>query len=415
MPQNELTREDDVRALEPQVLVVPPRRHQHGVAFAGTVDGLLDGGQVPGHPERARRLRQGAARPAGEDQGDEAPDDPRVPSHVLRPFGWVGRQVLAPRRLMDAPSVRACTSSIAPPAPSATLQRMLPSRCWLPLLPGLVLLAAWAEPLTAQAGREPDLSDVQAASPDGGQLDTLADSLEQAARRTHDAASLARLGFVRLRQAVQAGGRRYLDQAEAAFTAATERDRRWSLPWYGLGLTRVSLRRAGFVAKRGVLQEVGSTLADGAMRAFLRALELDPGFRPAVDSLLPLIGEDGLQVDPPEIMAVLEPVAAAERSPRLQLALLALALSDKDYERAMVAYRNYVALGGDPDTPALDRLTGDDRIDLEIFSDATADDSAPARLLLRRARLELILARTGPARRACAATSRRGATAPPPC
>jgi hypothetical protein len=80
-------------------------------------------------------------------------------------------------------------------------------------------------------------------------------------------------------------------RALAAFDEATqlERDNAWA--WYGLGLAwsaRAERPPPKVVAGQALAEALGLDAGSRALRAFRRALEVDPGFSPAAESIVPL-------------------------------------------------------------------------------------------------------------------------------
>jgi hypothetical protein len=93
------------------------------------------------------------------------------------------------------------------------------------------------------------------------------------------------LGFVALKQGELTGGSSHANTAEVAFRQAVQENPRWAAAWYGLGIARLQLARAGAIAKEGPLQPLGASWEAGAGYALVRALELDSTFVPAVTAL----------------------------------------------------------------------------------------------------------------------------------
>lgn len=63
--------------------------------------------------------------------------------------------------------------------------------------------------------------------------------------------------------------------AEKLFRRTVEERPKWAIAWYGLGISRLQLARAGLTAKEGPLQPVGVSFEAGAGYALVRALEID--------------------------------------------------------------------------------------------------------------------------------------------
>ncbi|MDH4130647.1 MAG: hypothetical protein OEV95_02435 [Gemmatimonadota bacterium] len=93
-----------------------------------------------------------------------------------------------------------------------------------------------------------------------------------------------------------------LDRLERAVV----KDSRSAPAWYAIGLARLAMADRGFTAKPGPEMVIGDSYADGAARAFLKALELDSGYLPAATAMAGLVGTHDLRVKRARLLAALE-------------------------------------------------------------------------------------------------------------
>ncbi len=91
--------------------------------------------------------------------------------------------------------------------------------------------------------------------------------------------------FVRLRVAELDPSSANALRADQAFRTVHFSEDKWPYMWYGMGLTRIVLARAGNVAREGPLQPPGVTNEAAAGHAFVRALELEPELSLAAEAL----------------------------------------------------------------------------------------------------------------------------------
>lgn len=120
----------------------------------------------------------------------------------------------------------------------------------------------------------------------------------------------------------------------------------WPLAWYGLGLARIQIARAGVVARPGPLHPIGVSNEAGAANAFVRALELDSSLVEAANALalmsLPREGASRLA----ERHAMLQRrMPALSATGRFGAALVALEVGDG---RAVIRYLAPLAERGGP-------------------------------------------------------------------
>ncbi len=124
----------------------------------------------------------------------------------------------------------------------------------------------------------------------------------------------------------------------------------WPMAWEGLGLTRLALTRKGAIARPGPLQPIGTIFVQGAVAAFIRALELDPAYADAALALPAAVAET-YRVPIP-LMAAREALRLTASTPPGQLpaVLLARAYYERDTgsrDSTPVLLQRFLAAGGD--------------------------------------------------------------------
>jgi GWxTD domain-containing protein len=163
-----------------------------------------------------------------------------------------------------------------------------------------------------------------------------------------------RLGFTALRLA-ETGWDPSAGKARDHFRRVTDREPRWPYGWYGLGLAETL--RADWEQRDSLAlgSRVGLGAVERACERHRRALESDPAFVPAGLALAELtLGLRDTARFTPARDAVRRAAAASSRpEPDLVLAWARLERAAGDGERAMDAFRRYIAGGGNE---ALGRL-----------------------------------------------------------
>jgi tetratricopeptide (TPR) repeat protein len=163
-----------------------------------------------------------------------------------------------------------------------------------------------------------------------------------------DPALLILAGLARLRLGQLSEGRAGLDEAQRIFDEAVLRaPDDWAWPWYGLALADLALDRSDAVVKRSTHSGPGVYYHDAALHALGKALEADAAFVPAAellgDVLLPF-GERSLK---DELTRAVRRAAASNQAASPWLALGRLYRNLHHSDSAIIAFQQYLTLGGD--------------------------------------------------------------------
>ncbi len=139
-------------------------------------------------------------------------------------------------------------------------------------------------PLAGQSG--PDRAAADSLLADLGRVGAL-DQLPPASRCEASRGTLRKLckGLVALERGELDTTRDAAIAAEFELRQVVEEEPQWAMGWYGLGMARLQLARAGVIAKPAPLQSVGVSFEAGAGHALVRALEIDSTFAPALSAL----------------------------------------------------------------------------------------------------------------------------------
>ncbi len=100
-------------------------------------------------------------------------------------------------------------------------------------------------------------------------------------------ATLRRLceGVIELRRSELSGEVPDITNARDILERVVQEEPKWVLGWYALGRLRMKAWQVRMVSHEGPLQMAGESNAEGAARAWSRAVELDPTFSPGLDRL----------------------------------------------------------------------------------------------------------------------------------
>ncbi|HWA16437.1 MAG TPA: tetratricopeptide repeat protein, partial [Gemmatimonadales bacterium] len=152
--------------------------------------------------------------------------------------------------------------------------------------PCLLLLAA-TTPAAAQSVAQRDAilalhDSAQSADKDG--LAALRSAPSPASSQDPDLIRL-RKAFLLLRQGVIDSSARILRKAGDEFYNVTARHDDWPLAWYGIGLTERALARGRFPVLPARFHPLGADHNQGAIQAFVYALQKDPDFLAATEGL----------------------------------------------------------------------------------------------------------------------------------
>jgi len=163
-----------------------------------------------------------------------------------------------------------------------------------------------------------------------------------------DAAQLTQAALVQLRVGQLLTDRGPLDRAQSLFDEAIYRaPDDWPWPWYGLALANLALDSTDAVVKASMHSGAGVYYHEAALHALGKALEADSSFIPAAallgDILLPF-GERSLN---DELKRAVRRAAASNQVALPWLALGRVFRNLHQPDSALVAFRKFVALGGD--------------------------------------------------------------------
>lgn len=172
-----------------------------------------------------------------------------------------------------------------------------------------------------------------------------------------DAASRLRLGTVDHRLGELTGARKYFDAAIGDFAESARRHPEWAEAWYGMGLAKLELHDAGFSAKEGPYQRVGTDYLHGAADAFIQALEMDPGFAGAAERLATSVLRETIQ---PQVTEALGPLRRAASGPgsaksAVQMSRGLIEREAGHGDSALAAFDRFLQLGGDSGVGSLER------------------------------------------------------------
>lgn len=183
-------------------------------------------------------------------------------------------------------------------------------------------------------------------------------------------------GLAHLTVANRTTSYRDYQQALSRLERAVTKDSRRAPAWYALGLARLAMADKGFTAKPGPEMEIGDSYSDGTARAFLKALELDPGYLPAAAGIAGLVGTHDLRVERALLLGALE---KATGSPGGESADLVVA-------------RAWLTAGQGDTTAAVRQLSAFQRAQADSLSRTAQSGPALTQVLFARSQLE---SRTG--------------------
>ncbi len=193
-----------------------------------------------------------------------------------------------------------------------------------------------------------------------------------------------KLGFLSLRLG-DLGGRSHFDDAASEFEWVIELQPRWGSPWYGLALTEEGLGDSRLAAVAGVQALLRRDYLSRAATALQRALEVEPGFAPALVALARVALAQRFNANLSEALAAQRRAArtAAAGLPEVLLARGRLERLVGSPDSALLAFRAYGAAGGDMAIAlleeartlfVLDSLSGQ----VPYYAGAALDDSVAA-------------------------------------
>ena len=224
------------------------------------------------------------------------------------------------------------------------------------LLPAVLAGAlGWAVPARAQSPAERAWLDAVRA-----ELGTVTDSstlLQRerqqvaVARVQRDSALLhMELGLINYRLGELTAVKRRYEDAASEFQWAADVNPRWPWAWYGLGLAELATGESEALIVENIRQVLGMDFLSRAATAFARAVEADPSFS---QGLVDLATTAMRQRIAPRLLVAqhalrLASGTAAGRDPTVMLLRGRIERRLGDHDSALVAFRQYVRVGGDP-------------------------------------------------------------------
>ncbi len=219
------------------------------------------------------------------------------------------------------------------------------------------------------------------------------------------------LGFLALRIG-ELGGRSHYEDAAGEFEWAIELEPTWAYPWYGLALTEEDIGDSPLGAVAGVQALLRRDKLSRAAAALQHALEVEPGFAPALIELSRVALAQRYNASLAEALAA-HRLAAGSPAESLPAVLLARGRIERlvgSPDSALAAFHSYAAAGGDIPLAlleeartlfVLDSLSGQvpyyagASLDDPVAVSGYRDDLAP---IATAAELDALDAASGPAR-----------------
>lgn len=191
-------------------------------------------------------------------------------------------------------------------------------------------------------------STMQIASPEAAQALAVNESVH-IKRGDANTLLLMRAGFIQLSLGRLSSSREPLDQAQSLFDEAIYRaPKNWPWPWYGLALTDLALDSGGYTVKPSMHQPAGMYYRDAAIRALGMALAADSSFAQAARLLAErLTSTTDPAVNDDVVRAIRRAASSVEAGPQPWLVFARMQRSLDHPDSALVAFRNYLAAGGD--------------------------------------------------------------------
>jgi len=181
-------------------------------------------------------------------------------------------------------------------------------------------------------------------------LRELESAMIDVARVDRDNALLhVKLGFLAHRLGEVTGLKRHYDDAGSEFEWALDLEPEWPYAWYGLGLAELAMGEASMIAIENIRQMLGLDYLSKAARAFGEAARGDPAFGLAVVDLVETAMQQRIR---PRVELALGAVREAARTsaadlPDVQLARGRIERTVGEGDSALVAFRQFLDLGGD--------------------------------------------------------------------
>jgi tetratricopeptide (TPR) repeat protein len=226
----------------------------------------------------------------------------------------------------------------------------------LRLLPAVLAVAlGWAAPARAQSPAERGWLDSVRA-----ELGTVTDSSAliqrerqrvAVARVQRDSALLhMELGLINYRLGELTAVRRRYEDAASEFQWTADLNPRWPWAWYGLGLAELATGESEALIIENIREVLGMDFLSRAATAFAHAVEADPSFSQALVDLATTAMRQ--RIAPRLLVAQrslrLASGTAAGRDPTVMLLRGRIERRLGEHDSALVAFRQYVRVGGDP-------------------------------------------------------------------
>jgi GWxTD domain-containing protein len=157
------------------------------------------------------------------------------------------------------------------------------------------------------------------------------------------------LGYLAYRIGEVTANRKHFDDAAGEFEWAGELQPNWPHAWYGLGLAELAIGEQGGVVIENLKAALGMDALSKAARAFARAAAADPAFAVAVVELAETARRQRIHQRLAVVQNALRAAVATEAGtlPAVQLARGRVERDLGEGDSALVAFRAYVAVGGD--------------------------------------------------------------------
>jgi GWxTD domain-containing protein len=164
------------------------------------------------------------------------------------------------------------------------------------------------------------------------------------------------LGFVAFRLGDLTGWRRRYQDAASEFQWAADLRPGWPMAWYHLGLAELAIGESGIILLENLRQALQLDRLSQAARAFARALEADPSYGVALVDLADIALRQRVAARLAVAQEALRQAAGtpAGRIPSVQRQRGRLERRLGEMDSALVAFRAYLAAGGDSVVAALE-------------------------------------------------------------
>ena len=157
------------------------------------------------------------------------------------------------------------------------------------------------------------------------------------------------LGILAYHIAVVARSTKHYDDAAGEFEWASDLRPDWPTPWYWLGRAELAIGEARAIALENLREALGLDALSKAARAFARAAQVDPAYSRALVDLATTALRQRIapRLDVAQRALRLAAGTAAGREPEVLLARGRVERELDQHDSALVAFRGYLAAGGD--------------------------------------------------------------------